>query len=122
MHNNNTKKIFYTISEVAKMLKVNESKLRFWEKEFPEIKPMRGGRGIRHYKAKDVEIIKQIYFLTEKKGYTLNGARESLRNKKDVVETQVEVIERLTKIKEELISMRDALDKFTYKQVEELKV
>ena len=43
-------KLYYSISEVARMFDVNESLLRFWEKEFPQLRPKKGGRGIRQYR------------------------------------------------------------------------
>ena len=48
-------KLYYSISEVAAMFDVNESLLRFWEKEFPQLNPKKGGRGIRQYRKEDIE-------------------------------------------------------------------
>lgn len=117
----NRLKLYYSIGEVARMFHVNESLLRYWEKQFPEIKPKKAGRGIRQYRAEDVEIIKQIYHLVKEKGMTLPGARAKLRAGGEGVKTNIEIIERLEKIKEELLSMRQALDGFTYEQVDKLK-
>ena len=47
-------KLYYSISEVAQMFDVNESLLRFWEKEFPQISPKKGSRGVRQYRKEDV--------------------------------------------------------------------
>ena len=54
-------KLYYSISEVARMFDVNESLLRFWEKEFPQLRPKKGGRGIRQYRKEDIETVKLIY-------------------------------------------------------------
>ena len=56
-------KLYYSISEVAAMFDVNESLLRFWEKEFPQLNPKKGGRGIRQYRKEDIETVKLIYHL-----------------------------------------------------------
>ena len=57
-------KLYYSISEVARMFDVNESLLRFWEKEFPLLRPKKGGRGIRQYRKEDIETVKLIYHLS----------------------------------------------------------
>ena len=54
-------KLYYSIGEVARMLNVEESLLRFWEKEFPQLKPKRAGRNVRQYTKEDVETVKLIY-------------------------------------------------------------
>mgnify|MGYP000976230489 CR=1 FL=1 len=58
-------KLYYSISEVARMFDVNESLLRFWEKEFPQLRPKKGGRGIRQYRKEDIGLILQ----TKQKGH-----------------------------------------------------
>ena len=61
-------KLYYSISEVAAMFDVNESLLRFWEKEFPQLNPKKGGRGIRQYRKEDIETVKLIYHLVKERG------------------------------------------------------
>lgn len=114
-------KLYYSIGEVAQMLDVNESLLRFWEKEFPQLTPKKGGRGIRQYRKEDVETVKLIYHLVKERGMTLQGARQRMKDNKETTQRNFEVVERLKAIREELLEMRDALDVFTYEQVEELK-
>lgn len=114
-------KLYYSVGEVAEMLGVNESLLRFWEKEFPQISPKKAGRGIRQYRQEDIETLKLIYHLVKEKGMTLQGARQRLRDNKSATDTTYEVLERLKAIREELVAMRDALNAFSYEQVEALK-
>ncbi|MCR4764600.1 MAG: MerR family transcriptional regulator [Bacteroidaceae bacterium] len=114
-------KMYYSISEVAEMFKVNESTLRFWEKEFPALAPKKAGRGIRQYQQKDIELVRAIHHLVKEEGMTIPGARQRLKVNKGNVDLKVEVIERLKALRKELVGMRDALDAFTYDQVEELK-
>ena len=77
-------KLYYSISEVAETIGVNQSLLRFWEKEFSSIiKPSKNAKGIQFYKNEDIEIIKLIYFLVETQGLTLSDAKQKLNQNKD---------------------------------------
>ena len=102
-------KLFYSISEVAKMFGINQSNLRFWEKEFKQLKPKRNDKGTRFYTPDDIQIIKQIIYLTTEQKLTLDGARRKLSQKKDTIAKQQEVVERLKVIRKELIGISDAL-------------
>ena len=115
-------KLYYSVSEVAQMLGVSESLLRFWEKEFPQITPKKAGRGIRQYRKEDIDTLKLIYHLVKEQGMTLQGARQRLdTNTKNQTTSNFELLERLRAIREELVGMRDALNAFSYEQVESLK-
>lgn len=114
-------KLYYSISEVAAMFDVNESLLRFWEKEFPQLTPKKGGRGIRQYRKEDVETLKLIYHLVKERGMTLPGARQRMKDNKEATLRNFEIVDRLKSVREELLGMRDALDAFTYEQVDALK-
>ncbi|MDE6348110.1 MAG: MerR family transcriptional regulator [Bacteroides sp.] len=114
-------KLYYSISEVAAMIDVNESLLRFWEKEFPQLKPKKGGRGIRQYRKEDVETVKLIYHLVKERGMTLPGARQRMKDNREATMRNFEIVDRLKAIREELVGMRDALNAFTYDEVEKLK-
>ncbi len=95
-------KLYYSISEVADMFGVNQSHLRFWEKEFRQLSPKRNAKGTRFYSQEDIQIIKQIFFLVNDQKLTLDGAKKKLGQKKDVVSKQQEVVERLKMVKKEL--------------------
>lgn len=116
-------KLYHSVGEVAEMLGVSESLLRFWEKEFPQITPKKAGRGIRQYRQEDIETLKLIYHLVKERGMTLQGARQRLEDnpKSSATESNFELVERLKAIREELVSMRDALNAFSYEQVDTLK-
>ena len=114
-------KLYYSISEVAQMFDVNESLLRFWEKEFPQLSPKKGSRGVRQYRKEDIETVKLIYQLVKERGMTLPGARQRMKDNKESTLRNFEIVDRLKAIREELISMKKALDGFTYEQVDELK-
>ena len=106
-------KLYYSIGEVAEMFGVNESLLRFWEREFPQLNPKKAGRGIRQYRKEDIETLKLIYYLVKERGMTLPGARQRMKDRRESTLRNFETVERLKAIREELIGMRDALDAFT---------
>lgn len=87
------RKLYYSIGEVAKMYKVNASLIRFWEKEFDLIKPKKNKKGNRLFTPKDVENFNKIYELVKVKGFTLDGAKNELRNKLQSVEDEIEPIQ-----------------------------
>lgn len=103
LNRNKELKLYYSISEVASMMNVTETLLRYWEKEFPNIKPNKIGRGIRQYTKADIEQVKMVYHLVKERGMTLQGARDMLkRNKGGEIDRNVDVIERLKDIRTEL--------------------
>ena len=75
-------KQYFSISEVANMIGVNASLLRFWEKEFKQIKPKTNARGKRSYTTKDIEIVRSVYVLVKEQVFTLDGARKALKSRK----------------------------------------
>jgi len=109
---NNSNKLYYSIKEVAAHFRVNESLLRFWEKEFEEINPRKTEGGARQYTKKDIETITVVYSLVKEKGLTLEGARQTLRTKKDSETRRVELIQRLEGIKNELLDLKNSLEEF----------
>ena len=102
-------KLYYSIGEVAKMFNVNESLLRFWEKEFPFITPKKAGGNVRQYRKEDIENIRLVYHLVKEKGLTLQGAKQKLKVSKDTSIRTTEIIDRLLLVREELASMRKEL-------------
>lgn len=114
-HNQLTK-LYYSIGEVAGMLDVNTSLIRFWEKEFPIIKPKKNKKGNRLYTPKEIGKIDRIYILVKEKGYTLDGARKALKSGVKIESTEVQessnahshedLISRLQVIKSKLIALK----------------
>lgn len=102
-------KLYYSIGEVAQMFDVNETLLRFWEKEFPQITPKKSGRNIRQYTKEDIEQIRTIYNLVKVRGLKISAAREALKKNKEGTIQTIEVIERLRAIKAELQSIKKGL-------------
>lgn len=101
------KRLFYSIQEVADHFAVNVSLLRFWEKEFDNINPKKTKGGTRQYTKKDVQEIEVVYSLVRDKGLTLEGARQVLKTNKTDLDRRVEALDRLQKVKKELLSLEE---------------
>jgi len=102
-------KLYYSIGEVAKAFDVNTSLIRYWEQEFPIIKPKKNKKGNRYFTPSDIENLKIIYLLVKEKGYTLDGARVALTTNSRISET-ITIIDRLEFIKAELLKLKNSLN------------
>ena len=98
-------KLFYNIGEVAEAFNVNPSLIRYWEKEFEILNPKKSSKGTRKYSSVDLKNIKLIYDLVKIKGFKIEGAKKKLESSKDVVQ----VVKKLEKIKQKLISIEKEL-------------
>lgn len=102
-------KAYYSINEVAEQFGVNASTLRYWEKEFTQLKPKRTN-GRRYYSTADLELIKQISFLLNDQKLTISGAKARLTINKDSVERKQKLRETLESLKKELSNFRRELN------------
>ena len=75
-------KLYYSISEVSSITDIKPYVLRFWEKEFPTLKPRKNRSGNRIYQQKEIDLIRKIKKLLYEEGFTIEGARQQLRNGK----------------------------------------
>tara|TARA_B110000263_G_scaffold125612_1_gene109300 strand:+ start:13 stop:348 length:336 start_codon:yes stop_codon:yes gene_type:complete len=104
-----TEKLFYKIGEVADMFEVNVSLIRFWEKEFDILKPKKNKKGNRLFAKKDVDNLTIIYHLVKERGFTLEGAKQKLKeNKSDTIDN-VEIVNHLKDIRGFLVKLREEL-------------
>jgi DNA-binding transcriptional MerR regulator len=104
-----TEKLFYKIGEVAKMLDVNVSLIRFWEKEFDILNPKKNKKGNRLFTKIDLNNLKIIYHLVKERGFTLEGAKMKLKeNKKDTI-NNFEIVNHLKDIRGFLVKLREEL-------------
>lgn len=102
-------KLYYSIGEVAKMFNVNTSLIRFWEKEFPSVKPKKNKKGNRLFSPKNVMELQRIYILVKEEGHTLEGAKKAIRQKHPIAaSTQQEVIDKLSDIRSRLLRMKQS--------------
>ena len=104
-------KNYYKIGEVAEILGIPASTLRFWEKEFTIIKPKRNSKNTRFYTPADVETIKMVYYLVKEKGLKLDAAQQQIRVNRHNVSQRSEVINRLKSVRNQLQDMLDAINK-----------
>lgn len=74
-------KLYYSISEVSEMTGVKPHVLRYWESEFPDLRPKKNRAGNRSYRDKDIRMVSTIRDLLYKQGYTIQGARNQLRDR-----------------------------------------
>ena len=81
------KKLYYSIREVAEKTGIQQHVLRFWEKEFPMLRPKRGKSGNRFYRERDVKVVLAIKDLRQNDKYTIQGAVERLKEDPSLWET-----------------------------------
>ena len=103
-------KKFYKIGDVAQILDIPMSTLRYWETQFTIIKPRRNAKNIRFYTPGDIETIRKIHYLVKEKGFKLDAAQAQIRANRDGVDKRFEVVDRLKDIKAQLEGLKNALD------------
>ncbi|MFN8286327.1 MAG: MerR family transcriptional regulator [Chitinophagales bacterium] len=104
-------KLYFSIGEVAEMLSVNTSLLRYWEKEFDILRPKKNAKGDRFFTKADIENIKLIHHLVKDKGYTLDGAKQQLKLKFDGEKKKMLIIEKLKEVRGFLTELKEQLEK-----------
>ena len=108
---NKSLKLYYSIKEVAGMIGVNESLLRYWEKEFPHLRPKTvSSTGVRQYTEKDIKQVKLIYNLVKERGFKLSAARKYLNENRTGVDRSHEVLETLISLRDQLKDLKKHLD------------
>ena len=108
---NKNVKLYYSIKEVAEMFDLNESTLRYWETEFPYLKPKTVSTNkVRQYTEKDIEQIRLIHNLVKVRGFKLAAARKMINANRDGSDRKAEVLTRLIDIRSELQLMKQQLD------------
>ena len=104
-----TGKLFYKISEVAKMFAMNISAVRYWEKEFDILKPKKNKKGNRLFTPKDIKNLQIIYHLVKERGFTIEGAKKKLtENKEDTIDN-IKIVNHLRDIRGFLVNLREEL-------------
>ncbi len=104
-------KLYYSIKEVADMLNVNESLLRYWEKEFPHLQPKTNTLNKKRlYTEKDIEQVKLIYDLVKVRGFRIAAARKYMNNNRQGVDKSHDVVDTLISVRDELQALKKHLD------------
>lgn len=105
------KKQYYSITEVAKWFRVNNSLLRFWENEFPILKPRKNKKGDRMFRPEDVKNLQVIYYLLRQRKFTIDGARKYMKAHKENIEVNLKLIQSLNKFKGFLLELKANTEK-----------
>ena len=100
-------KLYYSIGEVAEIFTVAPSLIRFWESEFDIIKPKKNRKGNRQFTKEDIDNVRTIYHLVKEKGFTLQGAKEMLRNDSQAVKDKMEMLDSLRSVRNFLVELRE---------------
>jgi len=100
-------KLYYSIGEVAEILGVPVSTVRFWENEFAVLKPMKNKKGNRLFTPADLRNLRIIYHLLKEQGMTISGAKKQLSEKWDDTNYKFEISESLQSIKSILLEIKD---------------
>ena len=104
-------KLYYSIKEVAEMFGLNESTLRYWETEFPFLKPKTSGPSkVRQYQEKDIEQLKLIHNLVKVRGFKLSAAKKIINNNRQGADKTADVLSRLIVVRDELQALRRQMD------------
>ncbi len=108
---NKNLKMYYSIKEVAEMFSLNESTLRYWETEFPFLKPKTSGPAkIRQYTEKDIDQVRLIHNLVKVRGFKLAAARKIIGNNRDGADRRAEVLTKLIDVREQLQALKKQMD------------
>lgn len=103
------KKLYHSITDVSQWFNLNPSVLRYWENEFPALKPRKNGKGDRMYKVADIKIIQLIYYLLRTKKLSIEGAKSYLRNNKNQADNNLQLLESLNRFKSFLLLLKSNL-------------
>jgi len=102
-------RLYYPIRDVSNMIGVNASTLRYWEKEFKELRPRTTPGGTRLYSMKDIDYLRLIHSLLKEKKMKIEGARELLKSKHSQLEQKQKIIDKLDSIKMQLLELKEDL-------------
>lgn len=110
LNTNKALKTYYSIKEVAEMFGVSEPTLRYWETEFPLLRPRTTGNKVRQYTEKDIEQVRLIHNLVKVRGFKIAAARKMLNANRDGVDKRAKIIEQLTDLRDQLLELKAAYD------------
>lgn len=102
-------KLYYSISEVAGWFKVNTSLLRYWENEFDILQPRKTRKGDRLFRIEDIKNLQLIYFLLRQRKFSIEGAKSYLKNNKQKIDTETQLVQTLKGFRTFLLELRSSL-------------
>lgn len=104
-------KSYYKVREVVEIIGVPATTLRFWESEFPELKPRRTPHNQRLYSPADLELLEIIYYLLYTKGLKVDSAKEYLSHNRKNISKRLDIISKLEEARDELQQLLQSLVK-----------
>lgn len=104
-------KKYYKIRDVAEFLGVTPVTIRYWEREFESVSPMRSASGIRYYTPSDIDTLRIIHYLLKTRGLKIEAAREQMRINSKNLSKRIKVIDQLIEMRTELDTMLKTLTK-----------
>jgi len=102
-------KLYYSIGEVAEMLEVSKSLIRYWETEFEFLSPRKNKKGDRRFTKENIEQLLIIHHLLKERGFTIEGAKLEIKAQKKSLLARQEILRRLTKLKDGLQELQDSV-------------
>ena len=99
-------RLYYSIKEVSEMLDVNITTLRFWEKEFPQLKPKVTAAKVRQYSEKDIALLRTIRSLVKVRGFKIAAARKYLMEDMHGAEDRAELLDTLISVRDQLKDLK----------------
>ena len=102
-------KLYYSIGEVAEMFGVSKSLVRYWESEFPSLKPSKNSKGDRRFTKENIQQLRIIYDLVKERGFTLDGAKKEIKNKRKLFTQKEDIRNKLSQIKKGLLKLKSEL-------------
>lgn len=115
-------KILYPMGEVCEMFDLPASTIRFWEKNFTQIKPRKNAKGNRLFTPDDIETLKVIYHLVKEKGMTLSGADKYLRDNKVAAKKESSIVEILQHVRAVLLDIRTEINTYEKQLADEIVI
>ena len=106
----NIEKVYYSIGEVAEMINVTPSSIRYWQSNFKELAPRTNAKGTRYFTKEDIETVKLINYLVKERGLTIKGAQQKLSDNKAETVNNWEIVRRLQEIKTELTDILNEME------------
>jgi DNA-binding transcriptional MerR regulator len=102
-------KRYYSMGEIAAAFDVNQSLIRFWDKEFDILKPKKNAKGNRMFTPEDVKNLQLIYHLVKERGFTLEGAKVHLKEGQKKTLDKFDIISKLESVKAQLLSIKNEI-------------
>ena len=103
-------KLYYSIGEISDMFGVSKSLIRYWETEFSILKPHKNSKGDRRYTKENIDQLQLIFDLVKNRGFTIEGAKNEIKQNKDLIKQRKAVLQKLINLKAEMQKLKESLE------------